>query len=105
MCSKNVGGLPDGLTQDEARLRLENRLPSGTTTRALIRFLKQFDNLLLRFACLGGNHLSDDTPGRQRIAVCRFPCHGIRRQITPIFLKKGLARRGKLSIIGCLLRV
>jgi len=48
---KGVGSRADGLTQDEARQRLEqhgpNRLPFGKTTGVFIRFLKQFDNVLI----------------------------------------------------------
>ncbi|MDO8302850.1 MAG: cation-transporting P-type ATPase [Sedimentisphaerales bacterium] len=48
---KGIGSRTDGLTESEARQRLEqygsNRLPSGKKTSPLIRFLKQFDNLLI----------------------------------------------------------
>jgi magnesium-transporting ATPase (P-type) len=46
-----VGSRPDGLTETEARERLErhgpNRLPRGKPKSPLVRFLSQFNNLLI----------------------------------------------------------
>jgi magnesium-transporting ATPase (P-type) len=55
---EKTGSRPEGLSADEARRRLEkygsNRLPSGKKKGAILRFLSQFNNLLIYVLLVSG---------------------------------------------------